>query len=312
MSRVNRTKLSPKHQAALEMFSNQVPAGAEKDPTSFSLPATAKEEPVIAEPEQEQAMPKPAEQVATDETVDIPAEQDDSDWVDNLTYDEPTAPPATQEDPEQELPSTEQEQGESDDDYIARMREEFKNLEHLDSEIADEIFDKAISPFVKYQQDKTKAEIEALRRETEELRSATSSLTQTQMQKRYDEINKPIFERHPKAKQILQSREFSEFINAQGNKYSTETNMQILSRAYEAGDTDYVNAALDSFVESRGKPKPPVNADGNGGASASTTKRSKRMTESEFLAQRRAIMANPRKYPQGALRKLEVDFFSQQ
>lgn len=69
--------------------------------------------------------------------------------------------------------------------------------------------------------------------------------------------------------------------------------------------------ALDKFAESRGKPKPPVNADGKGSSSTpAANKPNQRMTQAEFLAKRREIMANPRKYPKGSLRKLELDFFS--
>lgn len=44
--------------------------------------------------------------------------------------------------------------------------------------------------------------------------------------------------------------------------------------------------ALDKFAESRGKPKPPVNADGKGSASTpASNKPNQRMTQAEFLAE---------------------------
>lgn len=304
----NRAKLSPRYQQALAMFSKGVGASETDDPDSLELPETEAE--TKAETTAENAE---QERVQTEETTTGEA---DDDWVDSLTYDEPSvepenpAPPAEQQ--EQEAPDTTQNKGESDEDYIARMRSEFRNMEHVDAEVADELFDRAIKPAINHFRGQTEAELARIRGEVALVRTQTESIVSERQQKAYTETNKKIIERHPKAAQIMKSKEFADFVNKDSNPYATESNLVILSRAYQSGDSDYVIKALDSFVESRGKPKPPVNADGNGATAASTPKKSKRMSEAEFLKQRRAIMANPRKYPQGALRKLEIDFFSQQ
>lgn len=301
MTKNNRAKLTQKHRDALAMFASNVTPTDTKTPDEFDLPTPEVEE--VDEPEI----------VADEREVDAPealAEEveDTDDWVDDLTIPEATPQP-TQD--EVELPSTEQDEGESDEDYIARMREEFKNLEHLDAEIAEEFFDRAVNPVISRSNKRTQEKIEALERELAAVRANTATLTEAQQVKRYNELNAPILARHPKATKILQSQEFIEFINKDTKPYDQETKYQTLSRAYQLGYTDEVITALDAFVESRGKPKPPVNADGKASASTPTKAKPKRMSEAEFLKQRRAIMANPRKYPQGALRKLELDFFNQ-
>lgn len=301
MTKNNRAKLTQKHRDALAMFASNVTPADTKTPDEFDLPTPEVEE--VDEPE-----------VVTDEPeVDEPespteGSEDTDDWVDDLTI--PEANPQPTQD-EVELPSTEQDEGESDEDYIARMREEFKNLEHLDAEIAEEFFDRAVNPAISRNNKRTQEKIEALERELAAVRANTATLTEAQQVKRYNELNAPILARHPKATKILQSQEFIEFVNKDTKPYDQETKYQTLSRAYQLGYTDEVITALDAFVESRGKPKPPVNADGKASASTSTKAKPKRMSEAEFLKQRRAIMANPRKYPQGALRKLELDFFNQ-
>lgn len=297
MTKINRAKLTQKHRDALAAFASNVTPTDTKTPDEFNLPNSNVEG--VEEPE-----------VVTDEVdepeVSAETPDDADDWVDDLTIPEPQL---VQD--EEELPSTEQDEGESDEDYIARMREEFKNLEHLDAEIAEEFFDRAVNPVISRTNKRTQEKIEALERELASVRASTATLTEAQQVKRYNELNAPILARHPKATKILQSQEFIEFVNQDTKPFDQETRYQTLSRAYQLGYTDEVITALDAFVESRGKPKPPVNADGKAPASATTKAKPKRMSEAEFLKQRRAIMANPRKYPQGALRKLELDFFNQ-
>lgn len=303
MTKNNRAKLTQKHRDALAAFANNVTPTNTKTPDEFDLPTpeVVVDEPEVVVDESEVDEPEVDEPDTTaEESVDA------DDWVDELTIPEATPP---QE--EVELPSTEQDEGESDEDYIARMRDEFKNLEHLDAEIAEEFFDRAVSPAISHNNKRTQEKIEALERELAAVRENTATLTEAQQIKRYNELNAPILERHPKATKILKSQEFIDFVNKDTKPYDQETKYQTLSRAYQLGYTDEVITALDAFVESRGKPKPPVNADGKAPASATTKAKPKRMSEAEFLKQRRAIMANPRKHPQGALRKLELDFFNQ-
>ena len=298
MSKINRAKLTKKHRDALTMFAGNVTPNDTTNPDEFELPVQEPVEPEEVVDDVVETDNPPAEETPVEDT-------EDSDWVNELTVVEPE-----QEQP-QELPSTEQEVGESDEDYVARVREEFKNLEHLDAEIAEEFFDRAVNPIIEHNSRRTESKIAALEQELQRVRESTAYLTQEQQEKRYSDLNTPILERHPKATKILQSQEFMEFVNKDTKPYDHETKYQTLSRAYQLGYTDVVIAALDAFAESRGKPKPPVNADGKASSSTSTTAKPKRMSEADFLKQRRAIMANPRKYPQGALRKLELDFFNQ-
>lgn len=300
MSKINRAKLTKKHRDALAMFAGNVTPNDTTNPDEFELPVQE-----TTEPEEVVEEVTEGEGTTAEEQSETPAEE--SDWVDELTIVEPE----TEQEQPQELPSTEQEAGESDEDYIARVREEFKNLEHLDAEIAEEFFDRAVNPILEHNSRRTESKIASLEQELQRVRESTAYLTQEQQEKRYSDLNTPILERHPKATKILQSQEFMEFVNKDTKPYDHETKYQTLSRAYQLGYTDVVIAALDAFAESRGKPKPPVNADGKASSSTSTTAKPKRMSEADFLKQRRAIMANPRKYPQGALRKLELDFFNQ-
>lgn len=302
-NKFNRAKLSPRYKEALEMFST--PATPQPaTPPSEEPPATPPSEgPPVLQPTEEPTAKVPAEEPPTTP----PVEDDDSgDWIDKLTPATPPSPP-TEEPP----PPSEQKVGESDDDYVARLREEFKQLETVDSEVADELFEKAIRPIYERHRADADTKIASLEAQLAQLREHTKGLTETQAVARYNELNKPIYERHPKAKQILRSQEFIDFVNQKGNKYATETPIQILSRAYEAGDVEYVINELDAFVASKSKPKPPVNADGKSSTPPSA-KETKKLSQKQFLEQRRLIMSNPRKYPPGALRKLEEQFFNQQ
>lgn len=312
MSKTYRTRLSKQHQEALEMFQRKVPAGSEADPSQFHLD-DVKDEPKDETPvpqgtvEQDESTVEPTEETVAEPQDETPS---DDDWVDNLTYPEETQPSEPQEQT-QELPSTEQHEGESDDDYIARMRSEFQSLEHLDPDIADEFFDKAVAPFVKHMTERNRQEIEQLRQEVSSVKQNTTELQAERTARHYLDINAPIEAKHPKAKQILRSNEFVAFVNKDSNPYASETNYEVLTRAYRSGDVDYVIRTLDSFVESRKKPKPQVSADGSGSTSATRSSKPKPMTEQEFLDLRKKVMANPRKYPKGYLRQLEISFFNQ-
>lgn len=313
MSANFRTRLTPKHKEALAMFSNQVQPDAVENPTEFELPQDEQHyEPVgfeeidQDEPEEQAEQAEPAQQ----------ADDDDS-WLDELT---PAREPEQQEqatqpvhaEPTQNTQPTqeqhEQQVGESDADYIARLRSNFENLEHIDSEVANEILDTTVAPIFE-REAKHRSELE---QRLANIEQQNAYATQQAMAQRFANTNAPIIQRYAKAERILQSREFMEFVNHHSNPYSPVSQYEILNRAYQAGDSAYVIKALDEFVASRGKPKPPINADTTAtGGSRSMNTKPKRMSEQEFLAKRRAIMANPRKYKQGALRELELKFFNQ-
>ena len=310
MSANFRTRLTPKHKEALAMFSNQVQPDAVENPTEFELPQDEQHYESVGFEEIDQD--ESEEQAESTQQAD-----DDDSWLDELT---PAREPEQQEQatqpvhaehtqntqPTQEQP--EQQVGESDADYIARLRSSFENLEHIDSEVANEILDTTVAPIFE-REAKHRSELE---QRLANIEQQNAYATQQAMAQRFANTNAPIIQRHPKAERILQSREFMEFVNQNSNPYSPVSQYEILNRAYQAGDSAYVIKALDEFVASRGKPKPPINADTTAtGGSRSTNTKPKRMSEQEFLAKRRAIMANPRKYKQGALRELELKFFNQ-
>ena len=310
MSANFRTRLTPKHKEALAMFSNQVQPDAVENPTEFELPQDEQHYESVGFEEIDQD--ESEEQAESTQQAD-----DDDSWLDELT---PAREPEQQEQatqpvhaehtqntqPTQEQP--EQQVGESDADYIARLRSNFEHLEHIDSEVANEILDTTVAPIFE-REAKHRSELE---QRLANIEQQNAYATQQAMAQRFANTNAPIIQRHPKAERILQSREFMEFVNQNSNPYSPVSQYEILNRAYQAGDSAYVIKALDEFVASRGKPKPPINADTTAtGGSRSMNTKPKRMSEQEFLAKRRAIMANPRKYKQGALRELELKFFNQ-
>lgn len=317
MSANYRTRLTPKHKEALAMFSNQVQPKAVENPTEFELPQDEQQdEPVsLEELDQDQVQGEP--EVSEEQAEPTQQADDDDSWLDELT---PAREPEQQEQPVQQTQPVhseatqhtqdqlEQQVGESDADYIARLRANFENLEHIDKEVANEILDTTVTPIFE-REAKHRSELE---RRLAQIEQQTAYATQQAMAQRYAEINAPIIQRYPKAERILQSREFMDFVNQNSNPYSPVSQYEILNRAYQAGDSAYVIKTLDEFVASRGKPKPPINADTTAtGGSRSMNTKPKRMSEQEFLAKRRAIMANPRKYKQGALRELELKFFNQ-
>lgn len=106
-----------------------------------------------------------------------------------------------------------------------------------------------------------------------------------------------------------------DYVNAGNNPYATDTEFNILMRAYYAGDANYVIGKIDGFVSSRGKPKPPVGAEPQqgGGRSgvADTPTQKKPMTDAEYLAKRRAIKAAPKgTYPPNALKDLVNEYMN--
>lgn len=306
MSASYRTRLTPKHKEALAMFSNQVQPDEVENPNEFELPQEEQHyEPVGFEE---------IDQEDTDDVVeDTQSTQDDDSWLDELTparEPEPEQQPVQSTEPVQQVAQEQPEQqaGESDADYIARLRSNFENLEHIDSDVANEILDATVNPIF----EREAKQRSALEQRLAQIEQQNAYAAQQAMAQRFAMTNAPIIQRHPKAERILQSREFMDFVNQNSNPYSPVSQYEILNRAYQAGDSAYVITALDAFVASRGKPKPPVNADTTAtGGSRSMNAKPKRMSEQEFLAKRRAIMANPRKYKQGALRELELKFFNQ-
>lgn len=219
----------------------------------------------------------------------------DDAWMDSLTPFEAPAAPAPVAQPAAQQPSAQ-----GTDEQRQRLAEVLGSMEHVDAETAEELYTKVVKPAVSGLEE----EVVRLRRERDEEFNARRSRT-------LNEVNAVLQGKYPKAANILRSREFMDFVNSNTSPYATETNFDILSRAYYAGDAEYVLKRIDEFVDARGKPKPTVGVEvprGSGGA-VDVKAKSRGMTEEEYRAKRAAIRsAPPGTYPPNALAVLADEF----
>lgn len=261
-------------------------------------------------PEQE----KPDEQeVGTgveNQQPDLTQGDDDDSWLDGLTpyQTEQQAPQQQQQQQQVQQPvQTAQPQEQPDDgteEQKRRLAELYAGLEHIEEEVAVELHDKLITP-----------ELKQVRAELAELKQYRQQEQQARQTAIIADINTKIIAKYPKAEQILRSKEFMDYANAGNNPYATDTEFNILMRAYYAGDAEYVIGKIDGFVSSRGKPKPPVGAEpqqGGGRSGVSDTPTQKKpMTDAEYLAKRQAIKAAPKgTYPPNALKDLVNEYMN--
>lgn len=257
---------------------------------------------IVQEPESlNEGLAQEAEQDLAAEGRDDDFSAEDESWLDDLTpYEaQPLQPPQ-----EAHTPPTHGQAEEGTPQQQERLKALYRELEHVDEEVAVELHDKVISPEL----DKVRAEVAELRRYREQERAAQQSATLAA-------TNNKILAKYPKAGTILRSKEFMDFVNADNNPYATDTEFNILLRAYHSGGADYVIEKLDKFVSSRGKPKPPVGVEpqqGGGRSGVSDTKEGKRpMTDEEYLAKRRAIKTAPKgAYPPNALKNLVNEYMN--
>lgn len=251
------------------------------------------------------------EEVQTDntdgETQDTTAEvevQDDTNdsWLDNLTpYETPQAPQAPQTPAPQQSVQTTTAQDDGTDEQKQRLAELYAGLEHVDEDVAQELHNKLIAP-----------EIHAMRAELNEYRQQRQQEQQARQTAILADVNSKINAKYKRADKILQSKEFMDFVNSKNNPYSSETEFDILSKAYYAGDANYVIGKIDDFVSSRGKPKPPVGAEPHqGGSGVIETRKRRAMTDAEYIAKRKAIKSAPKgTYPPNALRDLVNEYLN--
>lgn len=262
-------------------------------------------------PEEKQPAPtqeQPEEQVAHQvqeqpESQTAQQEQDDS-WLNDLT---PYEAEQTHQAPTQQPAQPPEQQAQPEDgtdEQKRRLAELYAGLEHIEEEVAAELHDKLLTP-----------ELKQVRAELAELKQYRAQEQQARQTAIIADVNTKIIAKYPKAEQILRSREFMEYVNKTTNPYATDTEFNILMRAYYAGDADYVIGKIDGFVEGRGKPKPPVGAEpqqggGRSGVIDAPTQK-KAMTDAEYLAKRRAIKAAPKgTYPPNALRDLVDEYMN--
>lgn len=255
-------------------------------------------EPAPAPSEGVEPAPAPSNEVEPPPAPSDEAEYDDS-WLDNLTplQTEPTQQTSQQQSWANPPPTTPVTDVGVQGGAVGRHLD---NFDHVDEEVVEELDAKMIAP---------------IRAELDELRAYREREEQQKKGKLIAKSNKVIISRHPQAEKIMGSAQFIEFVNKDTDPYSTERGIDRVSRAYYAGDGEYVANILDKFVEAQGKkPKPKVGVEPhhNGSTTVGTAKKPVMMTDAEYLAKRQAIIGAPRgTYPSDALRKLAEQYHEQ-
>ena len=246
---------------------------------------------------------------------------DDNDWLEQLTVPESTQPdpapqtPATQTtvvpEPEVYEPSP---VPSSDDSQREELVRRFQSLTTVDPEVAEELYNSVFAPTLEEQIKRLReTEIETMRKQVEQQQQYYQQMQQQSQQSVSDKVDAEITQKYPRdqAAKILQSVEFAQFLNNELPPYATENGYDILKRAYAAGDASYVISAMDRFKGSRAKPKPQVNADVSSGGTqvADGNKTPKKLTEAQYINERKKIMSAPRgTYPPDALTKLAEQY----
>lgn len=243
--------------------------------------------------------------------------EDDDDWIGQLTVPEPTqsdpAPqtPAAATEPPVSEPTPVLDTGDSQREELVRR---FQSLTTVDPEVAEELYNSVFAPTLEEQIKRLReTEIETMRKQVEQQQQYYQQMQQQSQQSISDKVDAEITQKYPRdqAAKILQSVEFVQFLNSELPPYATENGYDILKRAYAAGDASYVISAMDRFKGSRAKPKPQVNADVSSGGTqvADGNKTPKKLTEAQYINERKKIMSAPRgTYPPDALTKLAEQY----
>ena len=243
---------------------------------------------------------------------------EDDDWLGQLTVPEPA-----QSDPAPQTPAavaTEPPVSEpapvldTDDAQREELVRRFQSLTTVDPEVAEELYNSVFAPTLEEQIKRLReTEIETMRKQVEQQHQYYQQMQQQSQQSVSDKVDAEITQKYPRdqAAKILQSVEFAQFLNSELPPYATENGYDILKRAYAAGDASYVISAMDRFKGSRAKPKPQVNADVSSGGTqvADGNKTPKKLTEAQYINERKKIMSAPRgTYPPDALTKLAEQY----
>lgn len=243
---------------------------------------------------------------------------EDDDWLGQLTVPEPA-----QSDPAPQTPAaaaTEPPVSEptpvldTDDSQREELVRRFQSLTTVDPEVAEELYNSVFAPTLEEQIKRLReTEIETMRKQVEQQQQYYQQIQQQSQQSISDKVDAEITQKYPRdqAAKILQSVEFAQFLNSELPPYATENGYDILKRAYAAGDASYVISAMDRFKGSRAKPKPQVNADVSSGGTqiADGEKAPKKLTEAQYINERKKIMSAPRgTYPPDALTKLAEQY----
>ncbi len=247
---------------------------------------------------------------------------EDNDWLGQLTVPEPAqsdpdpapapqTPAAVATEPPVSEPTPVLD---TDDAQRAELVRRFQSLTTVDPEVAEELYNSVFAPTLEEQIKRLReTEIETMRKQVEQQQQYYQQIQQQSQQSISDKVDAEITQKYPRdqAAKILQSVEFAQFLNSELPPYATENGYDILKRAYAAGDASYVISAMDRFKGSRAKPKPQVNADVSSGGTqvADGDKAPKKLTEAQYISERKKIMSAPRgTYPPDALTKLAEQY----
>lgn len=266
--------------------------------------------------------PEPAEQVSEPEA---PKQQDsgEDDWIDSLTVPQhEEQPQQTQQQPQQPAPQESYQEPmveakseaeiEREEELERQRLERMRNMSTVDEAVAKELYETLVKPEVEYIRKQYDDQVSRLSGSVSEQQKRQQEIERRNQLQLRTETNSRIMERYPKADRILQSAEFAEFLNSRQDPYSPVSKYDILNKAYNAGDAEYVLRELDAFAETRRKPKPQASVDTNSGGTPNTggSGRTKVMTESEYMAKRKKIMS--RRHNPSELTKLYNQFRASQ
>ena len=303
----SRARLRPRTTSVLDAMAAKVTADDVAEPRKDTVDVP---ENTTSADIQSDSVPEPAQssEVSTD----------DSDWLSQLTVPEPeqqtpTTQTITVPEPEPEVHEPTPVPN-SDDSQREELVRRFQSLTTVDPEVAEELYNSVFATTLEEQIKRLReTEIETMRKQVEQQQQYYQQMQQQSQQSISDKVDAEITQKYPRdqAAKILQSVEFAQFLNSELPPYATENGYDILKRAYAAGDASYVISAMDRFKGSRAKPKPQVNADVSSGGTqvADGNKTPKKLTEAQYISERKKIMSAPRgTYPPDALTKLAEQY----
>lgn len=127
---------------------------------------------------------------------------------------------------------------------------DLQGLEHVDSDVAQEIRDKILVPVINRVTQATEARLaQATTLANTALEANSSTLTkwqEEQQRARTADLNRAITARHPDVERVIASPEYSAFM-AQVIPGTLVTRGSQIEAAYKSGNADFVNQMLDEF-----------------------------------------------------------------
>lgn len=317
----SRARLRPRTTSVLDAMAAKVTADDVAEPKKDT--AVVPENTADADIQSDSVLETTAGHDIQSDSVSEPAQppevnNEDDDWLGQLTVPEPA-----HSDPVPQTPAAEATEPpvsepapvlDTDDAQRAELARRFQNLTTVDPEVAEELYNSVFAPTLdEHIKRLRETEIETMRKQVEQQQQYYQQMQQQSQQSISDKVDAEITQKYPRdqAAKILQSVEFAQFLNSELPPYATENGYDILKRAYAAGDASYVISAMDRFKGSRAKPKPQVNADVSSGGTqvADGNKTPKKLTEAQYINERKKIMSAPRgTYPPDALTKLAEQY----